>query len=330
MRKSQGHVAGARRAQRFVGTLLRVDPVKAAHHKAVQHIDHRLGHRIVDPLQRQHALLHNQRLRPRCGQQRCLRGQVFAVAQRHQTHTAVPVVVFDHHKGPLLDAVFLVFAPGFQQHGLHLGAQRIQPLGRGQIERAADFKVRVDQPGVHADQLGKALGRVVVAVEVPALAAHRPARVQRRQQVLRLQVFQNAGDAAGQVGVEQNRAGVEVLHANAPALALHRLKHHALTAGHRQGQGFFQVRADRAKAHIQAGHLKDAPQLHQVAQVKAVAHMVVGHDQQVARLGAGFFHGGERRLHRQRQHGRGQVVPAAGEKIGIHRRQLEAGVAHID
>ena len=240
------------------------------------------------------------------------------------------VVTFDHHKGPLLDAVFLVFAPGFQQHGLDLGAQRGQPVRRGQVQFATEFKVRVDEPGIDADQFGKALGRVLVAVEVPALAAHRPARVQRRQQVLRLQVFQNAGDAAGQVGVEQNRAGVEVLHANAPALAQHRLQHHALAAGYCQRKGFFHIRADRAKAHVQAGHLEDAPQLHQVAQVKTVAHMVVGHDQQVARLGAGFLHGRERRLHRQRQHGRGQVVPAAGEKIGVNRCQFETGVAHID
>jgi hypothetical protein len=82
------------------------------------------------------------------------------------------------------------------------------------------FEHRVDQPGVDAQQLAEALGHFFVALEMLALAAHAPARMQRRQQVLLVQVFQNAGRAGGQVVVEQDGAGVEILQAQA-ALAAH-------------------------------------------------------------------------------------------------------------
>ena len=54
-----------------------------------------------------------------------------------------------------------------------------------------------------------------------AFAPHRPARVQRRQQVLLVQVFQNAGDTRRQVVVQQDGAGVKVLDADAPFVTQH-------------------------------------------------------------------------------------------------------------
>jgi hypothetical protein len=76
--------------------------------------------------------------------------------------------------------------------------------------------------------------------------------------------------------------------------------------------------------------LKDAAQLHHVAQVEGVAGVVLGNDQQVAGFRADLLDGGLCGLHRQRQHFGRQVVPAAGKQVGVHRRELEAGIADVD
>ena len=162
-----------------------------------------------------------------------------------------------------------------------------------------------------------------------ALAAHAPARVQRRQHVLLVQVLQNARRAGRQVVVEQDGAGVEILQHQPPAHALHRFERDALAVGQGNRGAFLQVRIDRADAHVQAGHVEDALQLHQAAQVGAALQIVLGNDQQVARFGADFLDGRHGGLHRQRQHFGGQVVPAAGKQVGVHRRQLETGIADV-
>jgi hypothetical protein len=78
-------------------------------------------------------------------------------------------------------------------------------------------------------------------------------------------------------------------------------------------------------------YLRENPlELQDVGQIKRVARVVFGDDQQVARLGADLLDRRHRRLDGQRQHLGRQVVPAAGVEVGVHRRQLEAGVAHID
>jgi hypothetical protein len=61
-----------------------------------------------------------------------------------------------------------------------------------------------------------------------------------------------------------------------------------------------------------------------------VLGVVLGNDEQVARLGADFLDGGHRGLHGQRQHRRGEVVPAARKQVGFHRGQLEPGIADVD
>jgi len=58
---------------------------------------------------------------------------------------------------------------------------------------------------------------------------------------------------------------------------------------------------------------------------------VVLRDQQhAARLRAHLFDGALHRLHAQRHEIRVQVVEAAGEQVGVHRRQLETAVAQVD
>jgi hypothetical protein len=94
--------------------------------------------------------------------------------------------------------------------------------------------------------------------------------------------------------------------------------------------GFGDLRQQAADAHVEAGVVQDGGQARHVHQVELVARVVLGHQQQVPRLGADLLDGRHRRLHAQRQEGRVQVVEAAGEEVGVDRRQLEAGVAQVD
>ena len=84
--------------------------------------------------------------------------------------------------------------------------------------------------------------------------------------------------------------------------AQHGLERDLLTAGQFNHGGFFDFRVDRADAHIQTRHVKDALQLHHVGQVKSVARVVLWNDQQILGFRANFLNGRLRCLHRQGQH----------------------------
>ena len=200
----------------------------------------------------------------------------------------------------------------------------------GQVNVFALGKHRVDQPRVNPQQLAKALGNLFIGLEMVRLAAHRPAGVQRRQQVLLVQVFQHAGRAGRQVVVEQNSAGIEVFQPQPAVGANQGLQHQALAVGQLHRGRLRDVRVERAKPHIQAGLVKNLLELQHIGQVGRVARVVFGHHQQVARFRADFLNRGHGRLHRQRHHLRRQVVPAARKQVGVNRRELEAGVANID
>ena len=131
-----------------------------------------------------------------------------------------------------------------------------------QVHVVAGFKAWIDEPVVNPDEFAKAPRQLFVALEVRALAPQGPTGLQRREQVLLVKVFEDAGNAGVQVVVEQDRAGVEVFHPDAAVGTHHRLQRNSFAAWHRNHRGFGQLRADRANANMQAGHMKNAPQLH--------------------------------------------------------------------
>jgi len=104
----------------------------------------------------------------------------------------------------------------------------------------------------------------------------------------------------------------------------------ALPSGSAISVGSVHLFVERAQAHVEPGHVEDLHQPLQVGQVEGVARVLLGDQQQVLRFGADFLARGHCRLHRQRQHLDRQVVEAAGKQVGVDRRELEAGVAHID
>ena len=182
---------------------------------------------------------------------------------------------------------------------------------------------------VNAQHFAETLGYLFVAAKVVALAAHTAACVQRWQQVLLVQLFQNAGRTCCQIVVEQDRARVKIFQHQPPAHALYRFEREALARGQVDHRARFHFWVNRAQAHVQARHVEDALQLHQAAEVSGVVGIVLGNDQQVACFRADFLDRCHGRLHCQRQHLGRQVVPAAREQVGIDRRQFEACVADV-
>ncbi len=206
----------------------------------------------------------------------------------------------------------------------------LDALAFGEIDLAALREHRIDEPGVHAQQLGELLGHLLVALEVVALAPHRPAGMQRRQQVLLVQVVEHPGQPGRQVVVEQDGAGVEVLQAQAPAIAQQRLHREVAAVRQRDARGLGDGVVERAQAHVQAGLVEDLHQALHVREIERVARVLLRDEQQVLGFRADLLDGRHRGLHRQRQHLEREVVPAAGEEIGVHRRELVAGVAQVD
>jgi hypothetical protein len=301
--------------------------VEAADDVAVHHVDDRLGHGLVHALVRRHALLHDDLMAQALGQASGQRLDVLRVAHRQHGLAVAADVALDDDEGLLVDAVFLVLAAHLGELRVGGRLQRLQALLAVQLDA---LEHRRDEPGVHAQQLAEALGHLLVGAEVLALAPHRPASVQRRQQVLLVQAHQLRRRAVGEVAVEQDGAGVEALEHQPAALAHQRLDDDAVAVGHAQLGGFGDGGVQRAEAHVQAGLREDARQRRQAFQIEAAARAGLGDQQQVACLGADLLDGRHRRLHGLGEHLRRQVVEAAGEEVGVHRRQLEAGVAQVD
>jgi len=172
---------------------------------------------------------------------------------------------------------------------------------------------------------------IAIGGEVVRLQARRPAGMQRWQQGLhRVQALERFGHAGGKIIVEQDGAGVEALQHQAIAVAFHRLQLEHRAIRQIDGERLGQVRDEAADAHRQAGLAQDVGQRRHVLQIEEVARVVLGYEQKTLRRRAHLFHRHARRLHRQGQEGRVEVVEAAGKQVGVHRRQLEAGVAQVD
>ena len=310
--------------------------VEATDDITVDHAHHRLGHGAVDALVGGHTFLDDD-----LGDALAVLGQAHAVAQlcgviqvlgiahRHHAAAAVAMVGLDDHEGPLVDAVFLVLAPHLEQRCIDVALDTLHAFGGLEVHLTAAAVQRVDQPRVHAQQLGELLGHLFITLEVARLAPQRPAGMQRRQQVLLVQAMQRTRDALRQVVVEQDGAGVEVLQPEAAAGSDQGLQRELAAVGQGQCRGRLERLVGRAQAHVQPGLREQLHQALHVAQVERVAGVTVRHQQQVARLGADLLDGSHRGLYGQRQHLRREVVEAVGEQVGRHRCQLEAGVAQV-
>jgi hypothetical protein len=240
------------------------------------------------------------------------------------------VVRFDHHKRLFLDAVFLVLSADLGQQCIHLGAELVHTGGLQQIHALALVKHWVDQPRVNAQQLAQPLGNLFVTLEMLALAACGPARMQWRELVLLVDLLQNARNARTEIVVQQNGARVKIFQTQTALGPDDGLQGHFFTGRQLDGGGFFDRRIDGSHAHVQPSHVENSPKLCHVGEVGRAAGLVLGNQQQVPSFGANFLNRGHGRLDCQWQHLGSQVFPAAGKQIGVDRRQLEASISNIN
>nr|GEU28634.1 hypothetical protein [Tanacetum cinerariifolium] len=315
--------------------------VEAAHHITVDHVHDRFRDVVLDALEGGHAFLDDE-----VGDLPAILdddhlvalglGQVLdfiGVLDGQDAGAIGPGVGLDDHERLLvLHAVFLVLLLDFREQRIDVGRQAFIALAGAEVHRVALGVQRVEHPRIDADQLAEFLGHFVIRVQVVALAAQRPARVQRRQQALLVYVLQDLGDAGRQVVIEQNRARIEILQSHAAAVgrAHQRFDHQQITVGQRQRRRLRDLGRQRTEPHVQPGLAEDLHQPGDVLPVGGMALLQLGNQEQVARVRAIFVDCGHGGLHRQRQHFGGEMVEAAGEQVGIHGRQLVAGVTHVD
>ena len=118
--------------------------------------------------------------------------------------------------------------------------------------------------------------------------------------------------------------------AHAPAVAHDRLERQRAPARQIDGRRLPEIRDERAQANAHPRLAQDVLQRLDVLQIERVARVILGNEEHAARVGAHALDRRLDRLHAQRKERRIQVVEAAGEEIGIDRRELESRVAQID
>ena len=161
------------------------------------------------------------------------------------------------------------------------------------------------------------------------LAAHRPTGVERRKDELLVQVAQDIRDSGREIVVEQDGAGVEAVEPEAGWRADQRFEQEGLAVGECYRRRGGDLREQRAEPDVEAGLAQDGGDLGDVLQVELVARVAFRDQEKIARIRTDLLDRHHRRVHAKRQEGRIQVVEAAGEEVGVDRRQLEAGVAQV-
>ena len=327
----------ARRVEVLVAAALGVDAVEAAHHVVVHHVDDRLGDAVLDRLEGVHALLDDDLVhlqafldhRHLVALAAVEADHLGGVLHRHHAHAVGAGVGLDHHEGLVGDAVLLVLGADAGEQRIHLAGQALLAGALLEVDLAAHAELGVDAPRVDADRRGELARDAVVALGVLRLAALVPAGVQRRDQPLLVEALEHLRDARRQVVVEQHRAGIEVVQAEAAAAAAQRLQRQRGAVGELEHGGLGDLGQQAADAHVQPGEAQDRHQLGDVLQVELVAGVVLGDQQELAGVRADALDRRLRRLHAQRHEGVVEVVEAAREQVQVDRRELEARVAQV-
>ncbi|MNR01196.1 hypothetical protein D3C85_1169940 [compost metagenome] len=228
--------------------------VEAADHVAVHHVHHRLGDAVVDALEGVHPFLHDDfgHFQPFLHHRHLVArlaveaAHLVAALHAHDAHAVGAGVGLHDHVRLVADAVFAVLDADFFQHLFHQLGQLVLALARLEVEALGGEEVGVDQPRVDRQHLREVGDHLVVGGKVVGLAPHRPAGVQRRQQVL-FDVLQDVGQAGGEVVVEQHDAGAEAVgQHHAVAAPLQRLDGDDVAIGGSQLRRFGDFRIQRA------------------------------------------------------------------------------------
>ena len=134
------------------------------------------------------------------------------ILNRHDAHAVGTCISFDDYKRLVLDAILFVFGANIGEDFRHVARETFFALMLLKIDLAAHLKIGIDQPRIHAHHLREIVRHIVIRCKVVRLAAHRPARMQRRKQRL-LYIAQNVRNARRQVVIQQYHAWIKARHA---------------------------------------------------------------------------------------------------------------------
>ena len=95
-----------------------------------------------------------------------LRSKLARIAHRQITRPRGAVVGFDDDKGFVFDAEFFVLALELDEQRIGRGLHAIQARRCTEVDLAASPVHGVDQPGVHAQELGKAFCHFFIVEKV--------------------------------------------------------------------------------------------------------------------------------------------------------------------
>ena len=158
----------------FIHATAGMHAIKSADHVMINHIDHRLGHRLVDlfkgihPFLDQHirdrqALLHHRHFIALLAVQP---GDFAAILHRHDAHAVSACVGFDDDERILLHAILGIFDADFLQHNIHLRGETFLPDTLLKIDLIASGEIWVDQPRVDVEQLGEFVCNAIIRGEM--------------------------------------------------------------------------------------------------------------------------------------------------------------------
>ena len=267
--------------------------VEAPHDVAVDHVNRRLGGAAVDGFDGMHAFLDDHF---GDGQSFFHDGHLVSlfaieifhfggIANGHDAHAVSAGIGLDDDEGLRLDAVFAVPGARAGQYGIHLGGQTVLPGPFPEIDPIADGEIRIDQPGIDTDGCGETAGDFPEGREVIGFAPRRPAGMERRNDRLFVQIFQDVRNPGRQIVVEQDGVRVEIPEYQATPLgagAQQGLQHQALAIGkgnRRRGRDLGQQAAD---AHVEARPSQNHGQLQHVLQIERVASVALRNQEQLA------------------------------------------------
>jgi hypothetical protein len=98
---------------------------------------------------------------------------------------------------------------------------------------------------------------------------------------------------------------------------------------HLDGRGLRHLGQQAADANFQAGLAQDVGETCHIAQVVMVTGVVLGDEQHPTNVGAVVLNGGHHGLHRHWPRRGREVVESTRKEVGVHGRELEAGVAKV-
>ena len=334
----QRHKHHAARVQVFVVRTAFVHAEKAAYHKPVHHIHHRLGHRAIQRFVSVNPFLDNHFAHFQAFFDFRHFIAVFAVQaadfisrfHTHHAHAVSARVGLHNHKRLVFNAFFVIFGLDFRQHALHCRRQCVLAFAFLKIQTANLLEIRVDLPFVNAQKLREFGGHLVVCGKMVRFAARCPASVQRGQYGLG-NVAQNVGNAARQIVVQQHKAGRKtVCQMHTVAGALQWLNQQCVAQCGGKFGGFRQFGIERADAHFKACVAQNLRQRIDILQIKRVARVVFRNQQHGFGELAGAFHCVLRGNGGQRDEVRVQVVEAARKEVHVDAGHFVACVADID